>query len=265
MGLGCMIFHVNRRVSVAVDPTTSAYSVSNAPWDTTHTRHAPVRVVSFVSYAITCCFFVLWSGYLVQCKIYEIIFFFPACHCSREGSLDGSCDPKSGQCVCNPAVTGHRCDRCVEPDQTFPDCFGNYKTAYLQQDCFISRSSCFYMHHVPYSWNILSIVCWWTEWESGLKFFSAWQLCVHTFRGMQIYWINTVVCTANTSVQTQNVYFFFFFSSVTVKPYDLRVCVCVCDDFSDLDTSCNSAGSDVDTKDPLTVCNSHLVIWTLQI
>lgn len=45
MGLGCMIFHVNRRVSVAVDPTTSAYSVSNAPWDTTHTRHAPHAIV----------------------------------------------------------------------------------------------------------------------------------------------------------------------------------------------------------------------------
>ncbi|GAA6085809.1 laminin subunit alpha-3, partial [Tachysurus ichikawai] len=45
------------------------------------------------------------------------------CHCSREGSIDGSCDPNTGQCVCNPGVTGHRCDRCFKPDQTFPDCF----------------------------------------------------------------------------------------------------------------------------------------------
>ncbi|TSR16027.1 Laminin subunit alpha-3 [Bagarius yarrelli] len=39
------------------------------------------------------------------------------------GSLDGSCDPLTGQCVCNPGVTGHRCDRCIKADQIFPDCF----------------------------------------------------------------------------------------------------------------------------------------------
>lgn len=53
-GLGWSIGHVNRRVSVAVVPITSACSVSNAPWDTTRTRRAPVRVVSFVSCVIIC-------------------------------------------------------------------------------------------------------------------------------------------------------------------------------------------------------------------
>lgn len=164
MGLGWSISHVNRRVSVAVVPITSACSVSNAPWDTTHTRHAPVRVVSFVSCVIICCFNLyydqdapftakwLWNHYL----------FPPACHCSRQGALDGSCDPNTGQCVCNPGVTGQRCDRCVEPDQIFPDCFGNYKIARLQQHSFISRSSCCHMHHVSCFWNILNIVL--TDW-----------------------------------------------------------------------------------------------------
>lgn len=154
MGVGWPISCVNRMVSVTVDPTTSACSVRNAPWDTMHTRHAPVRVVSFVLYVIIW----LWLRCSVHFRIYEITIFFPACQCSREGSLDGSCDPKTGQCVCNPDMTGHRCDRCAEPDQAFPDCFGNSKIAYLQQHSFISCSSCCHMHYMPYSWNILSVV-----------------------------------------------------------------------------------------------------------
>lgn len=48
MGLGWWIGHVNQQVNVAVAPTTPACSVSNAPWDTTRTQHARVRVLSFV-------------------------------------------------------------------------------------------------------------------------------------------------------------------------------------------------------------------------
>ncbi|KAJ8267959.1 hypothetical protein COCON_G00131310 [Conger conger] len=45
-----------------------------------------------------------------------------ACHCSREGSYEVSCDLSSGQCRCRPGVTGQRCDRCVDNRRRFPQC-----------------------------------------------------------------------------------------------------------------------------------------------
>lgn len=59
-----------------------------------------------------------------------------ACHCSTEGSLHASCDPRSGQCSCRPRVTGPRCDMCVPGAYNFPSCEGEPRAV------FTSRAAC---------------------------------------------------------------------------------------------------------------------------
>lgn len=34
------------------------------------------------------------------------------CNCNPIGSISGDCDINSGQCECQPGVTGQHCDRC---------------------------------------------------------------------------------------------------------------------------------------------------------
>lgn len=34
------------------------------------------------------------------------------CHCNLEGTLDGICDPETGQCDCASGVLGPNCDTC---------------------------------------------------------------------------------------------------------------------------------------------------------
>lgn len=37
---------------------------------------------------------------------------FPRCNCHALGSTSGQCDIRTGQCECQPGVTGQHCDRC---------------------------------------------------------------------------------------------------------------------------------------------------------
>lgn len=35
-----------------------------------------------------------------------------SCDCDSDGTLSDECDGMTGQCVCQPGLTGRRCDRC---------------------------------------------------------------------------------------------------------------------------------------------------------
>lgn len=47
---------------------------------------------------------------------------FPACQCSREGSVSTICDSTTGQCPCREGTHGPRCDRCQPGHWGFPIC-----------------------------------------------------------------------------------------------------------------------------------------------
>ncbi|XP_011911519.1 PREDICTED: laminin subunit alpha-3 isoform X1 [Cercocebus atys] len=47
------------------------------------------------------------------------------CNCSRRGTSEAAmleCDRDSGQCRCNPRITGRQCDRCASGFYRFPEC-----------------------------------------------------------------------------------------------------------------------------------------------
>lgn len=50
--------------------------------------------------------------------------FHPACQCSALGSYQTLCSPVTGQCECQPGITGQRCDRCLSDASDFPHCQG---------------------------------------------------------------------------------------------------------------------------------------------
>lgn len=50
--------------------------------------------------------------------------FYSACQCSVLGSYQTPCNPVTGQCECQPGITGQRCDRCLSGAYDFPHCQG---------------------------------------------------------------------------------------------------------------------------------------------
>lgn len=40
------------------------------------------------------------------------------------------CHQTTGRCVCKRAVTGDKCDRCLDPEHSFPRCISNVATSY---------------------------------------------------------------------------------------------------------------------------------------
>lgn len=63
-----------------------------------------------------------------------------ACQCNQHGSVDGNCDPVTGQCTCRSNVIGKACDQCVKGFWNITSgngcqacgCCSNYS---LQTDC----------------------------------------------------------------------------------------------------------------------------------
>ena len=41
-----------------------------------------------------------------------LILYLAACDCHEQGSATAQCDRETGHCVCEPGVTGPKCDRC---------------------------------------------------------------------------------------------------------------------------------------------------------
>ena len=49
------------------------------------------------------------------------MYFFLACDCNPDGSVNHLCDD-NGKCTCNEHVVGDKCDSCAEGYANFPDC-----------------------------------------------------------------------------------------------------------------------------------------------
>jgi len=53
-----------------------------------------------------------------------------ACDCDEDGAMRQDCHQTTGRCVCKRAVTGDKCDRCLDPEHSFPRCISNVATSY---------------------------------------------------------------------------------------------------------------------------------------
>jgi len=54
-------------------------------------------------------------GSACRCFLISDVFFSPGslrCNCNPIGSTNGQCDIVTGQCECQPGVTGLQCERC---------------------------------------------------------------------------------------------------------------------------------------------------------
>ena len=49
------------------------------------------------------------------------------CKCSKEGSINNICNPKTGQCQCRQGFKGKNCNECVVSSTSFPDCLLSFK------------------------------------------------------------------------------------------------------------------------------------------
>ena len=63
----------------------------------------------------------IWSKYFLYFRKYHT-YFVSACNCHEEGSKDLFCHQTSGNCECNPHVTGKTCAECSIGYATFPEC-----------------------------------------------------------------------------------------------------------------------------------------------
>lgn len=52
------------------------------------------------------------AGFIFPTYIFHYFFFLFRCNCNPIGSTNGQCDIETGQCECQPGVTGQHCERC---------------------------------------------------------------------------------------------------------------------------------------------------------
>ena len=65
-----------------------------------------------------------------NCNIHNLFIYFNIsvisilsdCSCSEKGSISLICDKETGQCPCQPNVTGRQCETCQDGFKEYPDC-----------------------------------------------------------------------------------------------------------------------------------------------
>ena len=58
----------------------------------------------------------------ISTYIYVKISILSDCSCSEKGSISLICDKETGQCPCQPNVSGRQCETCQDGFKEYPDC-----------------------------------------------------------------------------------------------------------------------------------------------
>ena len=64
------------------------------------------------------------SNYDLQFSLISFwIWFYLACNCDTQGTIEAICSNQTGTCMCKEGFGGDRCDQCLPGFYDFPNCF----------------------------------------------------------------------------------------------------------------------------------------------